>query len=306
MNILKLGIIATALILSCNVNAASFNFSLPNGTSNVSGIAVDSTSGDIYMSTLSYGGQDNLWQFSPTGALINSTRIDYDLGWGGNYSLAAVGPNNKIYSYAAEANGDGTHSRKIVQLDSNGTNVQTLQNLDAYNGVFGIDFNASSNEFILGMGSVGNEFIIHEMTLNGTILSSSTQDPVAWGWDIAFDSSADRLLSLRGYSSTYSKALDVFMSDGAGNYTIVDSYDISHLGSPHTLGINNSNGLIYAVDNNTTLHEFSLSELSSCLPECSVAAPPPPPPSEVPLPAAVWLFGSGLIGLAGFARRKKT
>jgi len=28
--------------------------------------------------------------------------------------------------------------------------------------------------------------------------------------------------------------------------------------------------------------------------------------SAVPLPAAVWLFGSGLIGLASFARRKKT
>ena len=25
----------------------------------------------------------------------------------------------------------------------------------------------------------------------------------------------------------------------------------------------------------------------------------------VPVPAAVWLFGSGLIGLVGFARRKK-
>lgn len=28
-------------------------------------------------------------------------------------------------------------------------------------------------------------------------------------------------------------------------------------------------------------------------------------PTAVPIPAAVWLFGSGLIGLAGFARRKK-
>jgi hypothetical protein len=28
-------------------------------------------------------------------------------------------------------------------------------------------------------------------------------------------------------------------------------------------------------------------------------------PSAVPLPAAVWLFGSGLLGLAGIARRKK-
>ncbi|MDH5570643.1 MAG: VPLPA-CTERM sorting domain-containing protein [Gammaproteobacteria bacterium] len=30
-----------------------------------------------------------------------------------------------------------------------------------------------------------------------------------------------------------------------------------------------------------------------------------PPISAVPVPAAVWLFGSGLIGLAGVARRKK-
>ncbi|MDH5571483.1 MAG: VPLPA-CTERM sorting domain-containing protein [Gammaproteobacteria bacterium] len=29
------------------------------------------------------------------------------------------------------------------------------------------------------------------------------------------------------------------------------------------------------------------------------------PPDPVPVPAAVWLFGSGLIGLVGFARRKK-
>lgn len=28
------------------------------------------------------------------------------------------------------------------------------------------------------------------------------------------------------------------------------------------------------------------------------------PPSQVPVPAAIWLFASGLVGLAGFARRK--
>jgi hypothetical protein len=30
-----------------------------------------------------------------------------------------------------------------------------------------------------------------------------------------------------------------------------------------------------------------------------------PPPPEVPVPAAVWLFGSGLLGLLGVARRRK-
>ena len=33
--------------------------------------------------------------------------------------------------------------------------------------------------------------------------------------------------------------------------------------------------------------------------------PVPEPFPSVPLPAAVWLFGSGLIGLTGIARRKK-
>ena len=28
-------------------------------------------------------------------------------------------------------------------------------------------------------------------------------------------------------------------------------------------------------------------------------------PSAIPVPAAVWLFGSGLLGLVGVARRKK-
>jgi hypothetical protein len=31
-----------------------------------------------------------------------------------------------------------------------------------------------------------------------------------------------------------------------------------------------------------------------------------PPLSAVPLPAAVWLFGTGLLGLAGIVRRRKT
>ena len=48
------------------------------------------------------------------------------------------------------------------------------------------------------------------------------------------------------------------------------------------VGIDNSS--IYGFDN-------------VCVDDCSVAA--------VPVPAAVWLFGSGLLGLVGVARRKK-
>lgn len=37
---------------------------------------------------------------------------------------------------------------------------------------------------------------------------------------------------------------------------------------------------------------------ATCVADCGA-------PAEVPVPAAVWLFGSGLVGLAGVARRRK-
>jgi hypothetical protein len=36
----------------------------------------------------------------------------------------------------------------------------------------------------------------------------------------------------------------------------------------------------------------------------STTTPPPPPPVATPIPAAIWLFGSGLAGLLGMRRKK--
>ena len=38
----------------------------------------------------------------------------------------------------------------------------------------------------------------------------------------------------------------------------------------------------------------------------AISAFPPPMPPQVPVPAAIWLFGSGLIGMIAIARRKKS
>jgi len=32
---------------------------------------------------------------------------------------------------------------------------------------------------------------------------------------------------------------------------------------------------------------------------------PPNPPKPVPIPATIWLFGAGLIGMIGFTKRRK-
>ncbi|HKJ10104.1 MAG TPA: VPLPA-CTERM sorting domain-containing protein, partial [Gammaproteobacteria bacterium] len=50
---------------------------------------------------------------------------------------------------------------------------------------------------------------------------------------------------------------------------------------------------------NNTHETLPLNYVNSSLSSLTLTAP-----AAVPLPGAVWLFGSGLVGLAGFARRR--
>ena len=56
------------------------------------------------------------------------------------------------------------------------------------------------------------------------------------------------------------------------------------------------------VNDTFELYEFGF---SSDLLLNPTGAIPPPPGAPVPIPPALWLFGSGLLGLVGIARRKK-
>ena len=53
------------------------------------------------------------------------------------------------------------------------------------------------------------------------------------------------------------------------------------------------NPCYYALENNISAYDFRTTEVGTLT------------ASPVPVPAAVWLFGSGLLGLVGIARRKK-
>ena len=60
------------------------------------------------------------------------------------------------------------------------------------------------------------------------------------------------------------------------------------------------------VDDLSNLTVLEAAELSKMLEEkWGVSAAAPVAVAPVPVPAAVWLFGSGLLGLVGLARRKK-
>lgn len=65
-----------------------------------------------------------------------------------------------------------------------------------------------------------------------------------------------------------------------------------------SVGVNENLGVFsiaYQPDITTAVRDIDFDHISYAVWEVSA----------VPVPAAVWLFGSGLIGLAGFARRKK-
>jgi hypothetical protein len=56
--------------------------------------------------------------------------------------------------------------------------------------------------------------------------------------------------------------------------------------------------LVDCAGNSCAANDYALAGIKTVGPDADV--------SEVPLPAAAWLFGSGLIGLAGIARRRRT
>lgn len=90
---------------------------------------------------------------------------------------------------------------------------------------------------------------------------------------------------------------------GSGSSRTTDlQFSISGIGgdSPSSYAVANSNGYYFA----THITDFNWAGSTVTSGQFSSDGSTLVPPSEVPIPAAVWLFGSGLVGLAGFARRR--
>ena len=58
--------------------------------------------------------------------------------------------------------------------------------------------------------------------------------------------------------------------------------------------LNTDNALSFFVVGNSATEDYRINQVSVTVENSAV----------VPIPAALWLFGSGLLGLIGFARRK--
>jgi hypothetical protein len=135
-------------------------------------------------------------------------------------------------------------------------------------------------------------------------ITATSTDSRVTDFTLSFDDiSGDGLLQLDELV-----AFSGFTLTNPANLTVNGFYDVI-IGTPDITGISASGGVSLFAPTNWNFKRFE-GDIALC---CSSrfwtyntkTALTPVNTSTVPIPAAVWLFGSGIIGLAGISGRKK-
>ena len=249
---------------SANATLKSFDISfITEGfdTSNALGLAIDPLTSDVYMTTLSYNGADNLWRMDANGQLLESSRVNVDLGPFGAISSADFTNDGNLVVLGTQSRFPDPADRFIVTLSTDGqTEYSRFQTDQYFGGTSGIAFNPFDESIILSTGRVGVQSVFREVAKDGTLIDSLFNDPALLPNDIAFDAASGNLFATRENKPL----LDEYRRDENG-YTIVRSYDLTDAGlsrRPLALGIAPSNGLFYVQDNNQRIVSFNTSDLA--------------------------------------------
>ena len=138
--------------------------------SNALGLAVNPENKDIFLTTLSYGGEANLWQFSSNGNLINSVRVNIDLGPSGNLGSAVVGKDSHLFICASKDMGSDVYKRSIIELSQDGNNVFSSFPSDQYTqGGDGIAYKEENDHLFVSSYA---EKKVYEISLDGNLANS--------------------------------------------------------------------------------------------------------------------------------------
>lgn len=160
--------------------------------------------------------------------------------------------------------------------------------------------NATSSPYT----AAGMQFLTTTLTDSTKNLAKITNSGLsAWAQGINTDlgtvnSNSGGAASVEGSNPATSGVWDVNNTTGTA-YWYGAQANGNALGSTHTLFY-----VASSTGGNTTKGTFSGVETVSLSANGLAFAGTGTPPPPVPLPAAVWLLGSGLLGLAGVARRK--
>lgn len=259
------------------------SFISDQGTSNLLGFALNPTNGNMVLTSLSYGGLDNVWELSPTGAFLHSTRAPFDTGPSGNLGSIAFGTGNSFYAFAVKF--DGVHfdqiERSVIQLDAEATTV--ISSFDASNygdGGDGMAYDTGTDTLLI---SSFKRKAVDEVALTGELLHSWT---LAYSsYDIALDPATGHLFAVREIGDL----IDEYTRGADGKLTLQDTYDFG----TRFLGIDfdRTTGKLYA-QNNISIMAFGRDELV--------------PIATVPMPPTAWMLAAGLLALVPPMRARRT
>lgn len=211
-------------------------------------------------------------------------------------SCIALESNAAIVINEFDYDQPGTDSAEFIELFNNGTtssldnfSIQLIngRNSTTYRTIDLTGFNINANDYFVVCGNstlVGN--CDYSFTNTNSWLQNGAPDAIALFNDtVQIDS-----VSYEGLLSTFSEGDPLAIKDNNADIMsisrILDGVDtennlLDFQGSCLTPGASNSAGI------------SQFSNTGNCISAVSA----------VPVPAAAWLFGSGLIGLTGFARK---
>ncbi len=191
----------------------------------------------------------------------------------------------------------GSDTAEFIELYNSDTNSVTLDGytLDLINGTNGSAYNSFD---LSGLFIPGNDYLV---LCNDTQAVANCDIDVSSGsWIQNGGDNGDAVALLFGDALVDSVVYDSIGSE-LGAYAEGNSFAGADSGSITMSIARLPNG----IDTNVNANDFS----SACITpgsanisgsgNCSVSVSP------VPIPAALWLFGSGLLGLAGVGRRKQ-
>jgi len=206
--------------------------------------------------------------FTASASLATSATLNFTLG---QIQDVGGGQTDIVGSYfSLESTGNGVVDpfEKLPISSFNGIHIGTAQNASgSHSGIIDGTENPNIDNPWMFKGSVGMHQTTSPITVNGGSGDNLTLDMS--GWNVTWNGIPSIPLYQQG-AATISCTTGSSCSDNS-NYTLDAAFHVSGAGFttvPYTLHL-----------------------------EGSI--------SSVPVPAAAWLFGSGLAGLAGVARRRK-
>ena len=294
LNVMKPGtrVIVVAAITLCGGAAVSYGYTsfsimgYPGIRWNSFGLAVAPQSGNVFISSLSYGGEDNLYEFSSAGTFVESARVPYDLGPSGNLGPIVVGPNGHLYVSAVYYD-NFTLNHYILEVSQDGHTVfSSIANADAESG---ISYNPMSGN-LLYLGYRNNT--LNEITPAGVLVSEQQfGGPFLRG--MTYDTANGNLYLNETYrDTTYGNIIDEYSRNGLGQFAYVKSYSMNSVpivaGPVFAMDYDTVSDEFYVQDGNTQVVIFRLDELQ-----------------VIPEPNSLAILGIGLFGLVFLRRHQR-